>query len=137
MLTDGMKQQALLAPRLPLRFLTKPETRATSRHQMQGFSDSAIFYRLHDLFWTLREADALALLNDEEQLVVRDFDRLFDSMPWRVILSHPHVSELPDDDLKPLIPAGKKLMRMLEQAAHRQRFGWLHRLFRFFRVSHT
>jgi len=137
MLTDDMKQQSLLAPCLPLRFLTKPETRATSRHQMQGFSDSAMFYRLHDLFWTLREVDALALLSDDERLVVREFDRLFDSMPWRVIPSHPHVSELPDDDLTPLIPAGEKLMQMLERAARRQRFGWLHRLFGFFRVSHA
>jgi hypothetical protein len=82
----------------------------------------------------LREADALALLSDDERLVVHEFDRLFDSMPWRVIASHPHVSELPDDDLTPLIPAGEKLMRMLEQAARRQRFGWLRRLFRFFKV---
>lgn len=137
MLTDDMKQQSLLAPCLPLRFLIKPETRVASRHQMQGFSDSAVFYRLHDLFWTLRAADALALLTDNERLVVREFDRLFDSMPWRVIPSHPHVSELPDDNLTPLIPAGEKLLRMLERAAHRQRFGWLHRLFGFFRVIHA
>jgi hypothetical protein len=137
MLTDDMKRQSLLAPCLPLRFLIQSETRAKSRHQMQGFSDSAMFYRLHDLFWTLGEADALALLSNDERLVVREFDLLFDSMPWRIIPSHPHVSELPDDDLTPLIPAAERLVRMLKRAASRQRFEWLHRLCGFFRVSHA
>jgi hypothetical protein len=137
MLTDDLKRTALLAPCLPLRFLVKPETRETSRHQMRGFSDSAVFYRLHDLFWTLREADALALLSDDERLVVNEFDRLFDSLPWRVIPSHPHISELPDDGLTPLIPTGEKLMQMLERAADRQRLSWLRRLFGLFKVSHA
>lgn len=104
---------------------------------MRGFSDSAVFYRLHDLFWTLREADALALLSDDERLVVNEFDRLFDSLPWRVIPSHPHISELPDDGLTPLIPTGEKLMQMLERAADRQRLSWLRRLFGLFKVSHA
>ena len=123
MFTDDMKQQSLLAPCLPLRFLIKPETRATSCHRMDGFSDSAIFYRLHDLFWTLREENVLALLSDDERLVLREFDLLFESMAWHVIPSHPHVCELPDDDLTPLIPVGEQLMQTLERAGRRQRFG--------------
>jgi hypothetical protein len=122
-MSNDMKQHLLLAPRLTLGFLTKLETRAASRHQMQGLSDSAMFYRLHDLFWTLLEVDALALLSDGERRIVCKFDQLFDSMHWRVIPTYPHISELPDDDLTHLIPAGEKLMRMLERAACRLHFG--------------
>ena len=104
MLTGDMKRQALSAPSIALRFLIEPESRVGSRLQMRGLSDSAVFYRLHDLFWTLHEADALALLSDDERRVVSEFGLIFDSLPWRVIPAHPHISELPEDDLAPLIP---------------------------------
>src|SRR5262245_6533759 len=51
----GHNSAALLGPCIPLRFLVRPECRTVSRQQMEGFSDSAIFHRWMDLFWTFRE----------------------------------------------------------------------------------
>jgi hypothetical protein len=118
MLTAEQKKQALLAPCTPLRFLIQPETRDASRRQMRGFSDSAVFYRLHSLFWTLREADAVALLSQKSQTVLVAFTRAFDELPWRVIPDHSHIRELPDDDLTPLIAAGAQLFELLQTEPH-------------------
>ena len=118
MLTVEQKKQALLAPCIPLRFLLKPETRETSRRQMRGISESAVFYRLHSLFWTLREADAVALLNQDAKTVLVAFTRVFDSLPWRAISQHPHISELPDDNLTLLVPTGAELFQLLQTESH-------------------
>ena len=59
----------LLAPCLPLRFLVRPERRAKKPSGMEGFSESACFHRLFDLFWTFRDVPAVALLSDEERSV--------------------------------------------------------------------
>ena len=128
----------LLAPCLPLAFLVRPERRAQKPTGMESFSESACFHRLHDLFWTFRDAPAVALLSDDERSVLAEFTRVFESLPWRVIPDHPHISELPGDDLSPLLPSGERLLQMLEaRTADSRRFAWLRQLFRAFRVSHA
>ena len=129
---------ALETPCLTLNFLVQPERRTKKLTGMESFSESACFHRLHDLWWTLGDAEAVALLTDDERAALAEFNRVFKSLPWRVIEAHPHISELPDDDLSPLIPAGEKLLRMLEARTSRHpRFGWLRRLSGLFRVSHA
>lgn len=136
MLTSEEQKMTLLAPCLPLAFLVRPERRAQKPTGMESFSESACFHRLHDLVWTFRDAPAVALLDDEEQLVLAEFTRVFESLPWRVITDHPHISELPGDDLSPLLPSGERLLQILEaRTTDSRRFEWLRRLFQRFRVS--
>jgi hypothetical protein len=118
MLTAEQKRQALLAPCIALRFLLQPETREASRRQMRGISDSAVFYRLHSLVWTLREADVVAILTQDGQTVLAEFTRVFDSLPWQAIPGHAHISGLPDDDLTRLAPAGAQLFDLLQMESH-------------------
>lgn len=129
MLTPEQKKLVFLGPLVPLRFLVRPECRAKKPGGMERCSQSACFHRLHSCFWTLRDSDAVALLSADERLVLAEFTRVFDSLRWRVIETHPHVSELPDDDLSPLLPAGEKLLQMLEARTVRSGpFAWLRRL---------
>jgi hypothetical protein len=133
MLTPEEQKMALLAPCLPLAFLVRPERRAQKPTGMEGFSESACFHRLHDLFWTLREAPVFALLSDEERTVLAEFTRVFEMLPWRVVPDHSHISELPGDDLSPLLPSGERLLQMLEARTEDSRhFAWLRKLFRAF-----
>jgi hypothetical protein len=137
MLTTEQQKIALSAPLLPLRFLLLPEHRANKPSGMESFSESACFHRLYDLLWTLREKDVVAILSDEERAALADFTRVFESLPWRVIEASPHISELPDDDLSPLLPTGDKLLRMIEARTEgSERFAWLRRLFGRFNINH-
>lgn len=129
MLTPDQQQSALLAPCIALTFLVRPDQRDKHLTGMENFSESACFHRLHDLFWTFRDADTVALLNAEERAAVIEFNRIFRSLRWRVIEAQPHISELPDDNLSPLVPVGEKLLRLLEARAPRpRRFGWLRKI---------
>jgi len=56
----------------------------------------------------------MELLSDEERAALAEFNRVFKSLPWRVIEAHPHISELADDDLSPLMETGQRLLGMLE-----------------------
>jgi hypothetical protein len=137
MLTPDQQKPALLAPLSPLRFLVRPERRSKKPTGMESFSESACFHRLHDLLWTLRDAEVVALLSEEERVASTEFARVFESLPWCVIQAHPHISELPDDDLSPLLPAGERLLGLLEaRTACPQRFVRLRQLFRLLRVGH-
>lgn len=130
MLTPEQQKMALAVPCVPLRLLARPDRHAKKANGMESFSDSAYFHRMHDLFWTLREPETAALLSDDERAVLAEFTRAFESLPWRVIEAHPHISELPGDDLSPLVPAGERLLRMLEaRTARAQRFGRLRQMF--------
>lgn len=132
MLTSEQQKAALQAPLFPLDFLVLPERRAKKVGGMESFSESACFHRLHDLFWTLGDPEAVALLNPEEQAAVAEFNRVFVSLSWRVIELHPHISELENDDLSPLLPAGAKLRGLLEaRAARPKRFAPLRKFFGF------
>jgi hypothetical protein len=95
----------------------RPEQSIKKLNEMEAFSDSAFFHRMHELLWTLRNAEVVALLCDEERETLAEFNRQFDALPWRVIADHPHISELPDNDLSPLVPSGERLLRMLETRA--------------------
>ena len=129
MLTPEQQMAYLTAPCLALNFLVRPEQRDKKLNGMEEFSDSACFNRLYHLFWTFHDAEPAALLNSEERAALIEFNRVFRSLPWQVIEAHPHISELPNNDLSPLIPAGEKLLRLLEtRTARMQRFGWLNRL---------
>ena len=114
MLTAEEQKMTLLAPCLPLAFLVRADRRAQKPTGMESFSDSACFHRWHALFWTFRDASAVALLSDPERAVLAEFTRVFESLPWRVIVDHPHISELPDDDLSTLLPSGERLLQLLE-----------------------
>src|SRR5262245_27710075 len=114
-LTPEQQRLALQAPCLPLRFLVRPERRAGPRQQMKELSDSAIFHRWMDLFWTLREPEAVALLTAEERGYLSAFNTAFEALPWRKIDSHPHISEVPGDDLSTLLPSATRLLHSLER----------------------
>src|SRR5437588_11307061 len=113
-LTSEQKKIALTAPCFVLRFLVRPETRNAPRRQMEGFSDSAIFHRWMDLFWTFRESEAVALLTPEEKGYLAEFNAAFESLTWRPIESHPHISEVTDEDLSKLLPFATRLLESLE-----------------------
>src|SRR5260221_8589784 len=99
----------------PLEFLVCPDTRTTSRQQMEGFSDSAIFHRFMNLTWTLREPEAIALLSPEEKGLLAEFNAVFDSLPWQPVEGHPHISEVVDQELSKLLPSATLLLKSLER----------------------
>jgi hypothetical protein len=76
---------------------------------MVGFSDSAIFYRLWDLMGGVRDPLVASHLTEGEKEALAEFMTVFDSLAWEPVSSHPHVSEIPGDDLSPLLPAGRRL----------------------------
>jgi hypothetical protein len=82
---------------------------------MEGFSDSAIFHRWMDLFWTLGDPEAIALLTPEEKEWVTEFNAILKSLPWRPIESHPHISDVPDEELSKLLPVATRLLESLER----------------------
>src|SRR5512132_966326 len=134
MLTPDQQKTAFRVPLLALGFLVRPEHRARKPTGMESLSESACFHRLHSLLWTLSDPDVLALLSHDERAAVAAFTQVFESLPWRVIEAHPHISELPGDDLSPLLPSGERLLRVLEaRTTWSGPFGWLRRLFKPFR----
>src|SRR5262249_8444837 len=114
-LTSEQKEITLRAPCFPLRFLVRPETRAVPREHMEGLSDSAIFHRWMDLFWTLREPEAVTLLTPEEKEYLTEFNAIFESLPWRPIESHPHISDVAYEELSKLLPSATRLLESLER----------------------
>jgi hypothetical protein len=115
MLTSNQKQTALVAPCIPLGFLVRAENRTVAREQMVGFSDPAIFHRLTDLFWTLREPAVIALLEPEEMGYLAEFHIVFESLLWRPLPSYPHISEVNHDELARLLPSAARLLVSLER----------------------
>jgi hypothetical protein len=114
-LTSEQKRLTLLGPCFPLRFLVRVESRSNTRENMKGFSDSAIFHRYMDLFWTFHEPEAIDLLTSEEMGHLTEFTAAFAALPWRPIASHPEFSKLADDDLSTLLPSGTRLLKLLEK----------------------
>lgn len=68
-----------------------------------------------DLFWTLREPEATALLTPEEKKYLAEFNEVYQSLPWRPLDSHPHICELADDHLSRLLPSATRLLESLER----------------------
>jgi hypothetical protein len=81
---------------------------------MEQFSESACFHRLHDLFWCIREPQMAPFLTPAQERALAEFDRLYRSLPWRVIAAHSHISEVLDDDLSPLVAPGLRLLELIE-----------------------
>jgi hypothetical protein len=71
-----------------------------------------------DLFFTLREPEAVAMLTAEEKDYLKEFNAIFESLPWRPIETHPHISEVPDEELSKLVPSAKRLLVSLEKRAY-------------------
>jgi len=107
------EQMTLRGACFPLEFLVRPETR--TRQSMEGFSDAAIFHRRMDLLFTLREPEAVALLTPKEKEYLKEFNAVFESLPWRPIESHPHISEVTDEELLKLVPSATRLLESLEK----------------------
>src|SRR4051812_13165142 len=107
-------EMALSGPCFPLRFLVREESRAVPRERMAGFSDSAIFHRWMDLFWTMDDPEAAALLTPDEIQEVAEFTRTYKSLPWRPIATHPHISDVSESALQKLLPSATRLLSLLE-----------------------
>ena len=102
---------------MPLAYLVEPERRANRPEGLKAFSESAVFHRLRDLLWCIAEPDMAPFLTAEQSAALAEFERVYRSLPWRVIQEHPHISELPDDDLSPLVPAGTRLLDLIRTPA--------------------
>jgi hypothetical protein len=113
-MTLDERDKCLAASCIPLAFLVRPERRAQKPSGMEEFSESACFHRLHNLFWCVGEPQMAPFLTPEQQSARAEFDRVYHSLPWRVIAAHPHISELPDDDLSPLMASGQRLLKLIE-----------------------
>jgi len=85
---------------------------------MEAFSESACFHRLKDLFWCIAEPEMAPVLTAEQSAALTEFERVYDSLAWRVIDGHPHISELPDDDLSPLVSAAERLYALIRPHTH-------------------
>jgi hypothetical protein len=127
MLSEEQIRAAFVGPCLSLNFLVRPELRDSNRREFEGFSDSAIFHRLHGLCWTLQEPEIVSLLTLDEKNVLAAFNNAFDCLPWRPIESHPHISELPGDDLSTLMPLALELLQLLERRTRSSRITLLWR----------
>ena len=113
MLTFEQQRSCLVGAGVPLRFLVQPERRARKVPGMESFSDSACFHRLRDLVWPIASPEMAACLSTEQSAALAEFERIYHSLPWQVIAAHPHISELPGDDLSLLVPAGERLLRLI------------------------
>jgi len=112
-ITDWQFWNSIACARLPVRLLLEPE-RITTRTQMKEVSASAYVFRMFELFFfQLRDPAVAERFEEEERLDLQEFLRVFDSLPWRPLPSHPHISELEDDDISSLIQPAKKLDRHL------------------------
>lgn len=113
MLTSEQQRLCLAASCLPLDFLVQPESFDRKAHGLDGVSSSACFHRLRDLAFSIASPEMAVCLSAEQTAALVEFERIYHSLPWQVIVPHPHISELPGDDLSPLVPAGERLLRLI------------------------
>ena len=117
-LTSEQKRATLLGPCFALDFLVRTASRNVARKQMEGLeglSDAAIFHRWMDLCWTLREPVAIAILTFKEKQQLGEFNAVYAALPWQPIESHPHISEVGDEELSKLLPSAARLLDSLER----------------------
>lgn len=107
-------RQSLQASCLPLAYLTEPERRARKPTGMENYSESTCFHRYRDLLWPISEPAMEPYLTREQSVALAAFEQVYHSLQWRIIEGHPHISELPDDDLSPLVPFGEHLLRLIK-----------------------
>jgi hypothetical protein len=127
----------LIAPCASLRLLVPPERLGPKADGWEPFPRSAHFHRIHGLTYHLvRLPEVAPLLGADGRAAVAAFDAAYDALPWRPLASHPHMSELPGDDLSPLFPAGRRLLRVLERRRRRlARRAWFRRALAFLRLA--
>ncbi|MEM7602159.1 MAG: hypothetical protein AAF357_12180 [Verrucomicrobiota bacterium] len=129
-ITDWQFWNSIVCARLPIRLLLEPN-RIAARPQMKEASASAYVHRMFDLFFfQLRDPAIIERFEEEERRDIRAFVSAFDSLPWRPLSSHPHISELESDDLSSLIPFVKKVDRRLWLRTGRGILPIVYRLFR-------
>jgi hypothetical protein len=110
-ITDWQFWNSVACARLPVRLLLEPE-RITTRTQMKEVSVSAYVFRMFELFFfQLRDPAVIERFEEEERRDLQAFLRVFDSLPWRPLSTHPHIRELEADDISSLIQPAKKLER--------------------------
>jgi len=116
-----------------LAYLVDPERRARKMSGMESFPESACFHRLRDLSWPSEHAQMAPFLTPEQSAALSEFEQVYHSLPWCVLADHPHISALPDDDLSPLMPAGKRLFELMHPEAQSHRAprapNWFRRVF--------
>ncbi len=111
-------QKELSLTRTPLRFLLDESSREKMRKQVIGFSDSACFHRLWDLFGLMRRAEYQHRLTEDERAALQRFIAAMDALRWHPLPTHPHVSELRPDDLSPLFRPAEPLLAILDRRFH-------------------
>jgi len=102
---------------------------------MREVSDSAYVHRMFDLVYGLCEPSVLTYLTEDESKAVTEFNDLFDSLPWRPLSAHPHISELPNDDLSLLEAPARKIDRIVWLRVGRGIIPIVYRLFRGWRIT--
>jgi hypothetical protein len=110
-ITDWRLWNSVACARLPLRLLLEPQ-RIADRPQMKEVSASAYVFRMFELFFfQLRDPALVERFSEKERQALHEFLVTFDSLPWRPLSSHPHISELTDDNFSSLVQPAKKLDR--------------------------
>ena len=128
-ISDWQFWNSIACARIPVRLLLEPE-RISARTQMKEVSASAYVYRMFELFFFhLRDPLLTARLQERERSDVDEFLRIFDALPWRPLSTHPHISELEDDDLGALVPLARRVDRHLLLRTGRGFFPLVYRLF--------
>jgi hypothetical protein len=128
--TDWQLWNSLACARIPLQLLIEPY-RVSERTQMKDVRSSAYIYRMFDLFFfNLRDPAVVGRLEDKEKMAIQEFTQIFDALPWSPLPTHPHISELPNEDLGMLRSSAKKIDRYLWLRTGRGVLPVVHRLLR-------
>jgi hypothetical protein len=114
---------------VPLEYLVDLERSASKPTGMESFSESACFHRLRDLLWCVAGPRMAPFLTAEQSAALAEFECAYRSLPWSVIEAHPHISELPNDDLSPLVPAGQRLLQLIDSPTAPFEIRWFRQLF--------
>jgi hypothetical protein len=124
-MTDQQKCDSLIAPQIALRFLYSARQRAVSMRQFSPpVNESGAFYRLWDLFCTLRESEVQDLLDPVTRETNARFQARMDALPWRPLAGElAHIKQLDGNEHESLAPIAKELSGQLSRLAWR-RMSW-------------
>jgi hypothetical protein len=107
---------------IPLDFLLRQSSRGRVM-EINEFppevNQSGGFYRLWDLFWSLGDDEARAILDKSALEACQKFEAALRSLPWQPVQSHPHIQQVSDGDLVPLLDSGRVLFAQLERLRRR------------------
>jgi hypothetical protein len=85
--------------------------------EAKGLNESAAFYRLWDLFFTPRDSNVREFLGDQGLAAYVRFEQTMQSMPWIPVPGFPHIRQVADGDLSPLIKPAQVLDKQLRRLA--------------------